>query len=76
MCRLDRYNKVLFTGEPGASLTQFVREDGVFLPSTGDIGISERPPMAQVAAYRRWMASTGAPAAGWAASDELAGEPV
>ncbi len=72
LSRLDRYNKALFTVEPGALLTQYVREDGAFLPSTSDIGISERPPMAQVAQYRHRLARPTIQAA----SDELAGERV
>ncbi|MBA3310970.1 MAG: glucosyl-3-phosphoglycerate synthase [Nocardioidaceae bacterium] len=56
LLRLHSHGKALLTEEPSMSLTQFVRDDGVFVPFTTDLTVSERPPMIEVAEYQRPMA--------------------
>ena len=53
LSRLQRHDRALITSEPSTMLTQFVREDGVFVPDTTDIRITERPPMVEVDPRRR-----------------------
>jgi glucosyl-3-phosphoglycerate synthase len=53
LSRLQRHDRALITSEPAASITQFVREEGVFVPVITDIGITERPPLVEVDPRRR-----------------------
>ncbi|MGL5857821.1 MAG: glucosyl-3-phosphoglycerate synthase [Angustibacter sp.] len=46
--RLHRYGRAHIQAEPATLLTQFVRENGQFVPDTADVAISERPAMALV----------------------------
>jgi hypothetical protein len=41
------------TVEPSMTLTQFVRDQGSFVPEVTDVGVSERPPMLEVEEYLR-----------------------
>lgn len=56
LSRLHRHGRALLTGEPDMRLTQFVREGAGFVPHTHDVGVTERPPMVEVAEYRQQMA--------------------
>jgi hypothetical protein len=44
---------VLLTEEPATTLTQFVRDEGTFVPDVTGVGITERPPMIEVEEYLR-----------------------
>lgn len=53
LSRLQRHGRALLTVEPSMLMTQFVRHDEEgFLPNVSDVGVSERPPMVEIAAYR------------------------
>jgi glucosyl-3-phosphoglycerate synthase len=51
--RLLRHDRALTSGEPSTLHTEFVREDGVFVPDTAEVGIIERPPLVEVDPRRR-----------------------
>lgn len=53
LSRLRRHGRVLLTEEPEMTLTQFVRDEGTFVPEVTDVGITERPPMLEVEEYLR-----------------------
>jgi glucosyl-3-phosphoglycerate synthase len=53
LSRLRRHGRVLMTEEPAMTLTQFVRDEGTFVPEVTDVGITERPPMLEVEQYLR-----------------------
>ena len=56
LSRLHAHGKALFTGPPRTRLTQFTRQGEKFVAATSDVGVLERPPMVDVAGYRRLMA--------------------
>ena len=53
LSRLRSHDKAVFTSKPGDMLTQFERQGETFVPRTTYVGVTERPPMAQIAEYRR-----------------------
>jgi glucosyl-3-phosphoglycerate synthase len=53
LARLQRHGRALVTVEPSMTMTQFVRDEGRFVAEVSDVGVSERPPMLDVAEYRR-----------------------
>jgi hypothetical protein len=53
LSRLQRHDRALITSDPATSITQFVREEGVFVPVITDIGITERPALVEVDPGRR-----------------------
>jgi glucosyl-3-phosphoglycerate synthase len=53
LSRLQRHDRAVITDEPSTTLTQFVRENGVFVAHSVDIGITERPPVVEVDPRRR-----------------------
>jgi len=55
LSRLERYGRARMMVYPSPLMTQFVRQGTVFVPDIRDIGITERPPMIEVAEYRRWI---------------------
>ena len=55
LSRLERYGRARMMVYPSPFMTQFVRQGTVFLPDVRDVGITERPPMIEVAEYRRRM---------------------
>jgi hypothetical protein len=42
----------MMTLDPSFDLTQFARDGDSFVPTTSDVGVSERPPMVDVAEYQ------------------------
>ena len=55
LSRLERYGRARMMVHPSPRMTQFVRQGTVFLPDVRGVGITERPPMIEVAEYRRRM---------------------
>ncbi|MFL6132087.1 MAG: glucosyl-3-phosphoglycerate synthase [Nocardioidaceae bacterium] len=56
LSRLRRHGRALMTVEPSMTLTQFVRDQGSFVPEVTDVGVTERPPMLEVEEYvRRYL---------------------
>jgi glucosyl-3-phosphoglycerate synthase len=55
LSRLVRCDRVQTMVEPSPLLTQFVREGSAFVPDINDVAITERPPVVDVAEYRRCM---------------------
>ena len=53
LSRLQRHGRALMTVEPSMTLTQFVRDQGSFVPEVTDVGVTERPPMLEVEEYLR-----------------------
>jgi hypothetical protein len=51
--RLQRHDRAPITGEPSTLLTVFVREDGVLVADTAEVGIMERPPIVELDPRRR-----------------------
>ena len=52
LSRLQRHGRALMTVEPSMLMTQFSRCEDAFVPLTTDVGVTERPPIREVAAYR------------------------
>ncbi|MFL6131893.1 MAG: glucosyl-3-phosphoglycerate synthase [Nocardioidaceae bacterium] len=53
LSRLQRHGRALMTVEPSMTMTQFVRDEGSFVPEVTDVGVTERPPMLDVEEYLR-----------------------
>jgi glucosyl-3-phosphoglycerate synthase len=56
--RLERHGRAMSTADPQEVLTQFVREDGRFVPRDHHVAITERPPMLTVPGYAHRTAPT------------------
>ncbi len=52
LSRIERHGLGMMTVDASYELTQFARDGQSFLPSTTDVGVIERPPMADVPEYR------------------------
>jgi len=56
LSRLWRHGRAVMNVEPSTTLTQFVRDQGSFVPEVTDVGVTERPPMLEVEEYvRRYL---------------------
>lgn len=51
LSRLQRHGRALVTVEPSMQMTQFTRAADAFVPVVTDVGVSERPPINEVAEY-------------------------
>jgi glucosyl-3-phosphoglycerate synthase len=56
--RLQRHDRAVFTRAPEGTLTQFQRIGDTYEAQVSDVSIKDRPPMGQVAEYRRRPAVT------------------
>jgi glucosyl-3-phosphoglycerate synthase len=52
LSRIERHGLGMMTVDASYELTQFARDGQSFVPTTTDVGVIERPPMADVAEYR------------------------
>jgi glucosyl-3-phosphoglycerate synthase len=52
LSRIERHGLGMMTVDASYELTQFARDGDSFVPTTTDVGVIERPPMADVAEYR------------------------
>jgi glucosyl-3-phosphoglycerate synthase len=52
LSRIERHGLGMMAVDPSFDLTQFARDRDSFVPTTSDVGVIERPPMADVAEYR------------------------
>ncbi len=60
LSRLHRHGRALVTDQPAMLMTQFERQGSQFVTTTNYVGVSERPPMVEVAEYRHRMAAENA----------------
>lgn len=52
LSRIERHGLGMMTVDASYELTQFARDGQSFVPTTTDVGVIERPPMADVAEYQ------------------------
>jgi glucosyl-3-phosphoglycerate synthase len=52
LSRIERHGLGMMTVDASYELTQFARDGQSFVPTTTDVGVIERPPMADVTEYR------------------------
>jgi glucosyl-3-phosphoglycerate synthase len=55
LSRLQRYGVMRTMIPPSPLMTQFVRHGAAFVPEVRDVGVTERPPMIELAEYRHYM---------------------
>jgi glucosyl-3-phosphoglycerate synthase len=55
LSRLQRYGRARMMVPPSPLMTQFDRHGAAFVPDIRDVGITERPPMIELAEYRHCM---------------------
>jgi len=51
LSRLQRYGRARVMVPPSPLMRQFVRQGVVFVPEVRDVGVTERPPMVELAEY-------------------------
>lgn len=52
LSRIERHGLGMMAVDPAFDLTQFARDGDSFVPTTSEVGVIERPPMADLAEYR------------------------
>ena len=51
LARLEAHGKAVLVESPVTVLTQYHRADGIYSPTTHDVGVTERLPMVDIPAY-------------------------